>query len=80
MILLEVDPDVVKPGWTPLIVTVLLGIAVVLLYISMRRQFRKINIPREDESDVVDDTTAPSKDTPAAREDTSAAREDPPGG
>ncbi len=51
MILLELDPDVVKPGWTPLIVTVLLGIALVLLFFSMRRQFRKISIPREDEVD-----------------------------
>ena len=51
MILLELDPDVVKPGWTPLIVTVLLGIALVLLFLSMRRQFRKISVPREDEVD-----------------------------
>jgi hypothetical protein len=47
MILLELDPDVVKPGWTPLIITLLLGIAMVFLYRSMRKQFRKINIPRE---------------------------------
>ena len=47
MILLELDPDVVKPGWTPLIVTLLLGVAMVFLYLSMRKQFRKINIPRE---------------------------------
>jgi hypothetical protein len=45
MIVLDLDPNVVQPGWTPLIITVVLGIAVVLLYFSMRRQFRKINIP-----------------------------------
>jgi hypothetical protein len=45
MILLELDPDVVKPGWTALIVTVLLAVALVVLYFSMRRQFRKISIP-----------------------------------
>ena len=67
MILLELDPDVVKPGWTPLIVTVLLGIALVLLFLSMRRQFRKISIPREDE---VDEAPPPPKDAPT--------REDPP--
>ncbi len=67
MILLEVDPNVVKPGWTPLIVTLLLGIAVVLLFLSMRRQFRKISIPREDE---VDDASPTAPDTPT--------REDPP--
>ncbi|HZA74721.1 MAG TPA: hypothetical protein VE476_17655 [Propionibacteriaceae bacterium] len=68
MTLLELDPDVVKPGWTPLIVTVLLGIAVVLLFFSMRRQFRKISIPREDEAD--ESTPPPSEDAPK--------REDPP--
>jgi hypothetical protein len=30
-----------------LIITLLLGIAMVFLYMSMRKQFRKINIPRE---------------------------------
>ena len=48
MIFLELDPDVVKPGWTPLIVTVLLAIAMVLLYLSMRRQFRKISVPPQE--------------------------------
>jgi len=48
MIVLELDPNVVQPGWTPLIITVLLGVAIVLLFLSMRRQFRKINIPREE--------------------------------
>jgi hypothetical protein len=84
MILLEVDPDLVKPGWTPLIITVLLGIAVVLLFVSMRRQFRKISIPREDE---VDDVEAPPADESSGEtRDASAAttneapttREDPP--
>ena len=48
MIVLDLDPNVVQPGWTPLIITVLLGVAIVLLFLSMRRQFRKINIPREE--------------------------------
>ena len=70
MILLELDPDVVKPGWTPLIVTVLLGIALVLLFLSMRRQFRKISIPREDEADEAPPPPPTTKGTPT--------REDPP--
>ena len=79
MILLEVDPDLVKPGWTPLVVTVLLGIAVVLLFVSMRRQFRKISIPREDEGD--DETTPPASDpSTATTGDPSTARQDPPAG
>ncbi len=51
MILLELDPNAVKPGWTALVVTVLLAAALVLLYLSMRRQFRKINIPQEEPDD-----------------------------
>jgi len=71
MILLGLDPDLVKPGWTPLIITLLLGVAVVLLFLSMRRQFRKISIPRADELDEVDEESSPpSPDTPT--------REDPP--
>ena len=70
MILLELDPDVVKPGWTPLIITVLLGIAMVLLFLSMRRQFRKISIPREDEADEAPPAagrTPPTRRGPASR-------------
>jgi hypothetical protein len=51
MILLDVDPNVVKPGWTALIVVLLLGIAMVFLYLSMRKQFRKIRIPEDDAAD-----------------------------
>jgi len=49
MILLDIDPNLVKPGWTPLIITLLLAVAMVLLFLSMRRQFRKINVPTEQE-------------------------------
>jgi hypothetical protein len=52
-VLLEVDPNIVKPGWTPLIITVLLAAVIALLMISMRRHLRKINLPHRDE---VDDT------------------------
>jgi len=40
--LLDLDPNIVKPGWTPLIITIALGAAIVLLYFSLRKQFRKI--------------------------------------
>ena len=50
MILLEVDPNLVKPGWMPLIITILLILAMVFLFFSMRKQFRKIKIePTETE-------------------------------
>jgi len=51
MIFLDVDPSVVKPGWTPLIITILLAAVIVLLMISMRRQIRKINAPRVEDLD-----------------------------
>jgi hypothetical protein len=51
MIFLDVDPSVVKPGWTPLIITILLAGVIVLLMISMRRQIRKIKAPRLEDLD-----------------------------
>jgi hypothetical protein len=51
VILLEVDPNWVKPGWVLLLVIVLLAGAMVFLYLSMRKQFRKIRTLEDDESD-----------------------------
>jgi hypothetical protein len=65
MILFDLDPNVVKPGWTPLIITILIAAALVLLYLSMRRQFRKIDVNRfsGEESDQV--PTEPSAADPS---------------
>jgi hypothetical protein len=49
MRLLELDPSVVRPGWTPLIILILLALAMVLLFLSMRKQFRKIDVHQPDE-------------------------------
>lgn len=49
MILLELDPSVIRPGWTPLLITLLLGVVIVLLFFSMRRQFHKIDLPHAGE-------------------------------
>ena len=43
MILLELDPNVVKPGWTPLLITIGIALVMVLLFRSMRRQFRRVD-------------------------------------
>lgn len=43
MILLDLDPNVVKPGWIPLLITIGLGLVMVLLFRSMRRQFRRVD-------------------------------------
>lgn len=58
MILLEVDPNVVNPGWTPLLITLLLLGAMVFLYLSMRKQFRKIHTPEDDETERAEDHTS----------------------
>jgi hypothetical protein len=61
MILLEVDPNVVKPGWTPLLITLLLAVAMVFLYLSMRKQFRKIRTLEDEEPDNAEE---PASDRP----------------
>jgi hypothetical protein len=58
MILLDVDPNVVKPGWTPLFIVLLLGVVMVFLYLSMRKQFRKIHLPEDEESDNAEDSAS----------------------
>lgn len=71
MILLDVDPNWVRPGWTPLFVTLLLAAAMVFLYFSMRKQFRKIrtsdDLAREAEDAARDDNdSAPSAEKSAS--------------
>jgi hypothetical protein len=58
MILLDVDPNVVKPGWTAFVVVLLLGIAMVFLYLSMRKQFRKIRVPGDEAADNAEESAA----------------------
>jgi hypothetical protein len=48
MIFLDVDPNIVRPGWAPLFVVLLLAAAMVFLYFSMRKQFRKIRTPGDE--------------------------------
>jgi hypothetical protein len=63
MILLDVDPNVVKPGWTAFVVVLLLGIAMVFLYLSMRKQFRKIRVPEDEALD--DEASDNAEDSPS---------------
>jgi hypothetical protein len=58
MILLEVDPNWVKPGWGLLLVILLLAAAMVFLYLSMRKQFRKIRTPEDDEPASAEDSAS----------------------
>ena len=71
MILLELDPNVVKPGWTPLLILIGLALVMVLLFRSMRRQFRRVdeNFPEPatpvGTTDPEDDVVAPAADAGA---------------
>lgn len=47
MTMLEVDPNLVRPGWAPLLVVALLGIVLFFLGRSMLKQFRKIDVPAD---------------------------------
>lgn len=57
MIAFELDPNLVRPGWTALIIVLVLGLILVGLVFSMRRQMRKINIPAAGDSSA-DDSSA----------------------
>lgn len=71
LIALDIDPNVVKPGWTPLLITVGLALVMVGLFISMRRQFRRIDANRA-EREAAEDAVAqaspaePASDTPTS--------------
>ncbi|WP_133626578.1 hypothetical protein [Enemella evansiae] len=47
MLPLDIDPNSVVAGWIPLVLILVLGGASALLFRSMRRQMRKIDIPEE---------------------------------
>ena len=66
MILLDLDPNVVKPGWTPALITLGLAVAIVLLYLSMRNQVRRINVPYADAEAAPDGGAEPEADPGSA--------------
>jgi len=66
MITLELDPNLVKPGWTALIIVIVLALILVGLFFSMMRQMRKIKVPRsgEEAGDEADPTPAEATQDP----------------
>jgi hypothetical protein len=59
------DPADVKPGWLGFGMFIALAVAVVLLWLSMRRQLKKIDFVEEpDEPAAGQDATDPSPDAP----------------
>ena len=57
LVTLDLDPSVIKPGWTPLIIIILLAVAMVFLYMSMRRQFRKIRVAQDAATEAEESST-----------------------
>ena len=41
----NIDPNIVRPGWTPLLIIVLLLLVLLFLFFSMQKQMRKIRTP-----------------------------------
>ena len=55
--LLAYEAEDVKPGWVALVLVILLGIATFLLWRSMNKQLRKIDVPTRAELDAANDTS-----------------------
>ena len=51
MLAFVLDANWVKPGWTPLIITIVLAVVLTFLFLSMRKQFRRITVPRSTDDD-----------------------------
>jgi hypothetical protein len=69
MMLLEVDPNLVRPGWTPLVVVVLLGIVLFFLGRSMTKQFGRIDVPADHEPDPASTSESAGTDATSTGED-----------
>jgi hypothetical protein len=61
--LLDLDPNIVKPGWIPLLITIGLAAVMVLLFFSLRKQFRRIDVSRS-QPGVADRETAAQDPSP----------------
>ena len=79
-VLLDIDPNLVKPGWTALIVVILLALAMTGLFFSMRKQFRKLDANRAAAEHVgvesEEATLAEAEDTPSETQTASAPASD----
>ena len=66
VVLLDVDPSLVRPGWIALVVIVLIGVALALLFFSLRRNVRRISpdLPYQDQLDDEEPPRAPDIRSP----------------
>ena len=63
--LLDMDPNVVKPGWIPLLITIALAAVMVLLFFSLRKQFRRIDVSQSQAAAVDPEAAAPKAESPS---------------
>lgn len=47
----EIDPNVAKPGWVALLIVLALGVATFLLWRSMGKQLKRIDVDRDGADD-----------------------------
>lgn len=69
LVLLDLDPNVVKPGWIPLVITIGLGVIIALLFVSMRKQFRNIDVSQSQPGVSDPQAAGPRAAEPYAAED-----------
>lgn len=50
LVLLSVDPNLVKPGWMPLVLVLLIGLVMFFLWRSMLRHIRNIRMSENAQS------------------------------
>ncbi len=76
MIALELDPNTVRPGWTALIVVIVLALIMVGLFVSMMRQMKKIKVePTEVEPSEPAADPDPPQDSDATRPEQDRSRQ-----
>ncbi|MGH3423351.1 MAG: hypothetical protein ACRDO8_01405 [Nocardioidaceae bacterium] len=63
-VVLAVDPEDVKPGWTAFIVVVLLGVALAFLLRSFTKQLKKVDFEEKNDRDEDNRPEQPGDDGP----------------
>ena len=72
----NIDPNIVRPGWTPLLITGCCWWRWCCLFLSMRKQLRKIHVPDDDRRAAEDRRTPTAVGTGAGAEPDQAPERD----
>jgi hypothetical protein len=74
----EIDPNVVRPGWVALLIVLALGAATVLLWRSMGKQLKRIDVDRDGADDRAPSAgPASPDDSPSPAGDAAPTTSDP---